>query len=241
MIMNTATGIMSTDTLNADQSSLAQLRLLQILSPAAPVGSYSYSQGLEWVVNESWVNDVSSFQTWVQEQIDSTLTLQELPLLRRLHKAFLNNDIEAVQYWSEYSVAVRDTAELRKEERDRAEAYLRVLNAMGNEHAQYPRALFLDSPHTAVAWFCVQHGVSEQSLLTSYAHTWLETGLAAGVKIIPLGQSAGQRLLFELAPALFVAIDNSAKVGDEQIGISLPALSMASCGHELQYSRVYRS
>jgi len=97
------------------------------------------------------------------------------------------------------------------------------------------------SPLASLAYFSVKQSIDLQSLLEAYAHFWLETSIVNGVKIIPLGQSAGQKMLFELSPQLIDAINKSRQISDEQVGLSLPALSHASSCHEVQYSRVYRS
>ena len=227
--------------MSTDASTRSQLRLLQFLSPVAPVGTYSYSQGIEWAVNENWIQDESSFALWIQEQISSVLTEQELPLLMRLYRSVADNDIDSAEYWSQFSIAVRETAELRQEERNRAEAYLRVLESIETIDSRWPRSMFLKTPLASMAWFCVRQEISEHALLTAYAHNWLESSLVTGIKVIPLGQSAGQRLLFTLAAELVTAIERSQTISDEAIGIALPALSMASCGHETQYTRIYRS
>jgi len=219
----------------------SQLRLLHFLSPALPVGAYSYSQGLEWAVQNEWVANEADFEQWVTEQIGSTLALQELPLLRRLHKAARNNDVAAADKWSQTALAVRDTAEQRQEERDRALAYLRVLDTVTAIDKSWQRQWFERSQLISMAWFSVQHAITESSLVMAFAHNWLESHLITGVKIVPLGQSSAQRLLYELAPVLLTGAKTSMTIKDEDVGISLPALSMASSEHETQYSRVYRS
>ncbi len=227
--------------INTARESKAQLRLLQFLSPAMPVGAYSYSQGLEWAVEQGWITDEASFEQWVTELIGSTLTLQELPLIRRLHRCFLRHDLEGIEHWSQTALAVRDTAESRQEEQDRAMAYLRVLETIASVHDDWPRHCFLRSPLVAMSYFSVDQGIDEESLSEAFAHNWLENMLITGVKIIPLGQSSAQKLLFELADEVIIALQGSLKVADDEIGVSLPALSMASCGHEQQYTRIYRS
>lgn len=219
----------------------AQLRLLQFLSPVAPVGAYSYSQGLEWAVHKSWVTDEPDFQAWIEGQIATILGEQELPLLIRLYRAVRGLDVDAFAQWANLAFAVRDTAELRQEELDRAAAYFRILQTIDPVNKSWPHACFHRTPLASMAWFAVQHGVDEQALLTAFAHNWLESSLTTGIKIIPLGQSAGQRLLYELSPQLLLAIDKSQSVSDECVGVSLPAMSFASAGHEALYSRVYRS
>lgn len=222
-------------------SSVAQLRMLQFFSPAMPVGAYSYSQGLEWAVNSGWIIDVPSFKAWVDEQIRTTLARQELPLLRRLFSAAKNNDIEAVDQWSQLALAVRDTHEMREEERARAAAYFRVLETICPVDARWQRDYFLRSPLVSMSWFSAKQRIDEAAMVSAFSHNWLENTLITGVKIIPLGQSSAQRLLFDLAGLITQAAQISLQVNDDDIGMSLPAVSMASCGHETQYSRVYRS
>lgn len=211
------------------------------MSPVLPVGTFSYSQGLEWAVHCGWVHDEESFQDWLLNQLQTTLTCQELPLLRRLYAACANEDIGRAEYWCEVAVAVRDTYELRKEEYDRAEAYVRVINAVDKPDTYWPRHLFLSSSLFSLSWFSIRHNIDLDSLLNAFAHNWLENSLTAGVKIIPLGQSVAQVVLFNHCEALLNAVACSAHIVDDDIGYSLPALSMASAAHEQQYSRVYRS
>lgn len=219
----------------------AHLRLLQFLSPALPVGAYSYSQGLEWAVEKRWITNEETFEQWVVELIDSTLAKQELPIIRRLYRAFINLDVVAVERWAQIAIAVRDTSELRREEQDRALAYLRVLETITIVDDSWPRDLFFYSPLVSMSYFCAHQHIHEDQLCLAFAHNWLENTLITGVKIIPLGQSSAQRMLFELADRLLEVIAVSSNVTDDEVGISLPAFSMASCGHEQQYSRVYRS
>ena len=227
--------------MKTDTQSLARLRLLHFLSPALPVGSYSYSQGLEWAVEAKWVVDESSFIPWIASQIASVLAEQELPLLVRLYNAVMHDDLEKFNYWCQFTVALRDTAELRKEEQSRADAYLRVLEIIEPPNHVWHREFFAKTPLASIAYFAVRNAINMESLLEAYAHVWLETNVVSGVKIIPLGQSAGQRILFEASPKITDAIATALQIDDESVGISMPALSHASCHHETQYSRVYRS
>lgn len=219
----------------------SQLRLLQFLSPALPVGSYSYSQGLEWAVENGWVIDKTSFREWVEGQIVSTLKAQELPLLIRLYHSVLQKNVQTFDHWTQVSIALRDTAELRQEERDRANAYVRVLESLVVLDQIWDREYLLRSPLAPIALYAVLHNIALQPLLVSYAHNWLETQIVAGVKIIPLGQSTGQQLQYQLHALLQSSIALSKEIADENVGMTLPAMSFASCAHETQYSRVYRS
>lgn len=221
--------------------SLAQLRLLQLLSPVLPVGSFTYSQGLEWAVDAKWVDGEAPFRQWLAEWIEGPLLHQELPLLSRLYEASVENDEDAFAEWSQYLLATRDTYELRQEELSRADAYLRVLKSLGVDVETLPlRALKL-TPVASIAWAAAKWNVPHQSLLISFGHNWLESSVNSGVKIIPLGQSAGQKLIHDLSPTLIDAVALSQNIKDRELGFSMPAVSMASCSHETQYSRLYRS
>lgn len=220
---------------------LSNLRLLQLLSPTLPVGSYSYSQGLEWAVEQQWVSTDTEFEQWLNELINGPLAQQDLPMLRKLFYACNEGDVSGFNYWSHMAIALRDTAELRAEERARGDAYLRILAALPDKvDDQYLNGI-KRTPLAAIAWAAVQWDIEEQSLLSAYAHNWLEAYIINGVKIIPLGQTQGQILLHSMLPALCSAVDTACDVDDAAIGFSTPAISLASCGHESQYTRIYRS
>lgn len=220
---------------------LSQLRLNQLLSPVLPVGAYSYSQGLEWAVQDSWITTGEGFSLWLDELIQGPLAQQELPLLRNLYRSFLNEDIESIRCWSQTALAFRDTAELRAEELARAIAYLRVVDNLPYAIDSRYRSSLEKTPLATIAWACVQWKIELAPLLNAFAYNWLDAYVVNGVKIIPLGQSEGQALLHAKLPLLTQAVEISLNLPDESIGFSVPSVSMASCLHESQYSRIYRS
>ncbi|MFT4727610.1 MAG: urease accessory protein [Granulosicoccus sp.] len=224
-----------------DVDSLAQLRLLQLLSPVLPVGSFTYSQGLEWAVDAKWVDGEVPFRQWLVEWIEGPLIHQELPILSRLYKACAAHDEDALIEWSQYLLATRDTYELRQEELSRADAYLRVLKSLGVDIKMLPLSVLKITPLASIAWAAARWKIPLQPLLISFGHNWLESSVNSGVKIIPLGQSAGQKIIHDLSPKLIDAVALSHRVENSELGFSMPAVSMASCSHETQYSRLYRS
>ena len=220
---------------------LSQLRLNQLLSPVLPVGAYSYSQGLEWAVHAGWVVNSDHLSVWLDELIEGPLAQQELPLLKNLYEAFLNKDSDRINYWSQRVVAFRDTAELRAEERARADAYLRVVDGLPYAIDPSFRNSMEKTPLATLAWSCVQWDIELRALLSAFAYNWLDAYVVNGVKIIPLGQSEGQYLLHTKLPLINNAVDTALNIADNAIGFSVPSVSMASCLHESQYSRIYRS
>lgn len=221
--------------------SLAHLRLLQLLSPVLPVGTFSYSQGLEWAVHAQWVSDESEFHQWLVEWIDGPMAQQELPLLIRLYQSSQSEKLDEFAHWSQLVLATRDTQELRKEETDRANAYLRVLRGLCGDTVNLPVDSLELTPLASIAWASSSWKIPLSSLLLAYGHNWLENSVTNGVKLIPLGQTVGQQLIHNVSPNLIDAITHSESVLDDDIGFSMPSVSMASSAHETQYSRLYRS
>ena len=222
-------------------SSMKLLRLLQLSSPQLPVGSYTFSQGLEWAVSTGWVANGQDFAVWLTEQLSGPVTLQELPILHRLQDAFARGNRPAVIFWSHFAVSCRETSELRAEERDRALAFFRVLQALSVADTDSWSSELTLTPLASVAFACSDWDIPVRQSLEAFAFTWLENQITAGIKLIPLGQSEGQRLLFELASAIPDAVGQALGVPDDHIGYSCASITEASCRHETQYSRLYRS
>ena len=304
-------------------STQSMLKLLQITSPSLPVGAFSYSQGLEWAVEVGWVHDRRTFEIWVSEQLHGTQTCQELPLLQRFYTAFSAGDLERIQFLTATVLSLRETSELRAEERNRGYAMSRLterLRAVASEKQTYPadvqpdttngagtcsvQCSVHDSVHDSVhgsvecaakcmiqesgqsvdqdvdhsrvadasccgagttggsltpglagsvggreelcqlgvfAEFCARECIPVGKAMLGYAFTWLESQVMAGVKLVPLGQTDGQLILYRLSESIAPCVQAAMMIEDDDIGYSSPALALASCLHETQYSRLFRS
>ena len=172
---------------------------------------------------------------------DSSLTYLDVPLLSRLYKAWSVNDKKNVLYWNDYLYACRDSKELREEEKQLAHALARLLGDLGISDAiewkENPRACFL-SLFALGAWHW-KIPLKEASL--GYLWMWAENQVLAAIKLVPLGQTDGQKLLsstIEMIPGQ-VLIGSSLK--DEEIGYTSPGQVIASALHETQYTRLFRS
>ncbi len=220
---------------------LAEIRLMQLISPSLPVGGFTYSQGLERAVDLGWVRDAETLTAWLTEQVVTTLEWLDLPILLRLYHAASARDLTGVEYWSDYLIASRETSELRAEERNRGRALvmlLRSLKLTGLEawHEVLSRCQLAGFAYAAQAW-----GIPVAGMLRGFAWSWIENQALAGVKIIPLGQTEGQRILHDLAPLIAQAAEQAQQVKDDEIGASTPALAIASSQHQFQYTRLFRS
>ena len=216
------------------------MRCLQLASPSLPIGAYAYSQGLEMAVELGWVSDAASLAAWLRDQIEHSLRAVDMPLFARLSDAAARADEGALKAWSAALVAQRETRELRADDCDRGLALARLLRDLGVGPLPLPagRAVPLAASFACAA---VRWRVPRDSAAEAYAWAWLEGQVLAGVKLIPLGQVAGQRLLCELLGPLSRAVTIGLTLDDDDIGASLPALAMASALHETQYTRLFRS
>jgi urease accessory protein len=223
-----------------ERDPLALLRLCHLVSPALPVGAYAYSQGLEYAVHAGWVRDEATTFEWLQGLSRSGLGTLDLPILLRLHRAWSTPDPLAVRHWSAQLIAARETAELRAEELHLGQALARVLVQLeigeAGEWQQAAPAFATLFSLAAVRW-----RIDAADALAGYLWAWSENQVLAAVKLVPLGQSAGQRLLHRLTEAMPSIVERAQSLGDDVIGVSTLSQAFASALHESQYTRLFRS
>lgn len=220
---------------------LATLRLLQLVSPSLPIGAFTYSQGIEWCVEAGWVKDAESLQRWLSDLLDTGMAQMELPVLLRMMQAWENNDMSSLEYWCELSMASRETAELRMEERNRAVAMFRLLSSLEIAGIEQHESVLRSCQAAAYSYACVAWEISSHQACLGYTWSWLENLVIAAVKLVPLGQTDGQKVLMQLSSRVSKVIDVARQQCDEDIGTSSPALAIASAQHETQYTRLFRS
>lgn len=200
-------------------------RLLQLASPALPVGSYSYSQGLEAAVEAGIVKDGTSAERWIADVLEFSMARMEAPVLWRLmHGERLN----------ELFVASRETAELRAETLQMGHSLKKLIAELGlgavpEDEPAYP---------TAYAFAVEKLNLDRRQALIAYLWSWVENQVMAAIKAVPLGQTAGQKMLLSLGERL-------ERIADEALEAELlnfaPGLAVLSARHETQYSRLFRS
>jgi urease accessory protein len=200
-------------------------RLLQLASPMLPVGAYSYSQGLEAAVEAGIVTDAASAERWIGDVLELSVARMEAPVLWRMMQGEALNDL---------FLASRETAELRAETLQMGHSLCRLLSELGVSGV----------PAGAIAYPCafaraVRHwGIEPREALVAYLWSWLENQVMAAIKAVPLGQTAGQRMLLSLGGRLEAM---AAQVPEYALSNFAPGLAMLSARHEKQYSRLFRS
>jgi len=230
-------------TTTATEGPIPLLRLFQLLSPSLPVGAFAYSQGLEWAVESGWVGDQLTLADWLSDQLAQALTFVDLPILLRMAAAAIADDAQTMAHWISELRALRETAELRAEEAGRGRALADLLGSFGllDEPRTGWHALLSQSHLAGFAFAAAKWNLGSYHALLGYGWSWAENLTLAGVKLIPLGQTAGQRILLSLAEQIPAAVERAQALDDNAIGASTPALAIASSRHETQYTRLYRS
>ena len=220
-------------------NAIALLHLLQLASPALPIGGYSYSQGLETAIDSGVVSDAPSARAWIAACLLEVIALWEAPLLWRLMKGFESGDDAGVALWSERFIASRDSGEFRAETIQMGYSLTRLVAELGvADVAQLGAEVSLPTVFAcAVRALDIPH---EEALL-AMLFSWAENQVLVCVKSVPLGQVAGQRLLLSLAPEIEAAAAIASSIGDDDMSNWTPGLSMLSMRHEVQHGRLYRS
>jgi urease accessory protein len=221
--------------------SLPFLRLCQLVSPALPVGAYHFSQGLEYAVHANWVRDESTAHDWINGIAHHAVGYLDVPVLVRLHDAWRTSDALEVRRWSRFLIASRETLELRAEERHMGKALAKVLVELDIEGAREWIASDDTSYAAMFALAATQWSIDRESTAQAYLWAWSENQVLAALKLLPIGQSSGQRILNRMIPSIPDIVDHALTLDDEDIGIATPLHGMSSAWHETQYSRLFRS
>lgn len=207
-------------------------RLLQLASPALPVGAYSYSGGLEAAVEAGIVTDAASAERWIGEVLAHSVATMEAPVFLRLCSAGAD-----AAHWNALFLAGRESAELRAESVQMGYSLNRLLPELGIEPVAFEEAAFPTVfARAATAW-----GIEPRAALVAYLWGWLENQVMAALKAVPLGQTDGQRILARLGARLEGIAARAAEIEDDELSNFAPGLALLSARHETQYSRLFRS
>ena len=218
------------------------LHLLQLVSPALPVGAYSYSEGLETLVELEIINDVESLKHWLTQELRYGAIRLEAAVMLRAYHALKAEDKPSITYWNNWLSATRDTEELRAQSQQMGGSLIRLLQELQPQIIPIIKAL--DKPYNYAIAFgiaAVNWEIDPTAALLGYLHSWVSNLITGGIKLIPLGQTAGQLLLLELQELISSATVEIMNLHDDELSCCSWGLSLASMGHEQQYTRLFRS
>lgn len=231
---------MQVDIIMADTSSHL-LRLLHLTSPSLPTGAFAYSQGLEWAVEAGWVKTADDLQAWLADMIIHTWAYVDIPILARMVQACQKGNAARLAQLCTHLLALRESNELRMEERQRGQAMAILLQGLCDALTEEEKQIISQCQLAGFAKAIALWNIPIHDAANGYLWSWLENQVITGIKIIPLGQTRGHQILSRLDESIHKAVDSGLCLADEEIGASNPALAIASNRHETQYTRLYRS
>lgn len=223
MIIPRSTGPMTTTIIPMGTDLLT---LMQWLSPGFPVGAFAYSHGLEQAIDAGEIRTVAALRPWLEDILEHGSGRADLVLLARAYRGDGSADGAARAFAA--------SAERLTETMDQGTAFARTVDAIwqtGTVPCAYP---------VAVGQAAAQRGLPLPLVAEAYAHAFLANLISAAVRLIPLGQTEGQRLLSELAPAIG-RVAEQALEADAPLYSNCIAADIAAMRHETQYSKVFRT
>ncbi|MGZ5787162.1 MAG: urease accessory protein UreF [Ramlibacter sp.] len=217
----------------------ALLQLIWLASPALPVGGFSYSEGLEAAVEHALIHDEASAKLWLVDQLHLTLARADLAVVAQAIPAWRDGDLARIALLNAWVLQTRETAELRQQTEQMGRSLVLWLESVRPEVAARARQS-LTYP-LAFALAASAGSAAVRDCLLAFAFGWAENMMQAAIKSVPLGQSAGQRILSALAAEVPGAVDKALTLPDDGRQALSPMLAILSSRHETQYSRLFRS
>ena len=219
------------------------LQLIWLASPALPVGGFSYSEGLEAAVDRAGVATEKAASDWLIDQLHLALTRGDLAAIAKAIPAWRRGDVDHVAELNAWVLQTRETSELRAQAEQMGRSLLEWLR---NHHTATPAQIAACAqmqPTYPVAYALAAAATLAplRDCLLAYAFGWAENMTQSAIKSVPLGQSAGQRILARLAADIPAAVDHATQLPDSQRQAFSPMLAILSSQHEVQYSRLFRS
>lgn len=227
-------------------ASLSQLQLMWLASPALPVGGFSYSEGLEAAVDAGLVTHDAQAADWLADQLWLGQARSDLAVLAQAIPAWRAGDLARARELNDWVLHTRETSELRQQTLQTGRSLLEWLRQLPGTPAavlEHIRALQPWPPTWPVAFglAAAQTAAPVRDCLLACAFGWAENMAQAAIKSVPLGQTAGQRILARLVQEIPGAVDHAMGLTDEDRQAFTPMLAILSARHETQYSRLFRS
>ncbi len=228
----------------AELQSAALYRLMTWLSPAYPIGAFSYSSGIEWAVESGDIRDGAMLHAWLSVVIGEGGAFCDAVLFVHAHRAAADGDAVGLRRTAELALALAPSKERYLETAAQGRAFLEVTRAAWPAPLLDRLAALAEGDvalSVAVAVACAGHGIALAPAVHCFVHAAAANLVSAGVRLIPLGQSGGQRVLAALEPVVAATVMRAQTVAlDDVAGFALRA-DIASMQHETQYTRLFRS
>ena len=230
-------------------------QLLCLLQLAfAPVGAYSYSEGIESLVETGAIDSEIALRNWLENSLEFGAVRVEAAVAVRALRAATIGDLTALSYWNAWATAAKETEELRLQSWQMGRTLVRLLLDLRSPvpsvvPSVLPRIVqelveFGGNPCNFAIGFGIAAAnwqIEEEAAVLGYLYSWAANLASAGVKLIPLGQTAGQQLLLDLQSQISSTAREVLRLEDDDLASCSWGLALASMAHETQYSRLFRS
>jgi urease accessory protein len=222
----------------------ALFRLMAWLSPAYPIGAFSYSSGIEWAVEAGDIKDAATLRQWLAGMLGAGGGFCDAVLFVHAHRAVAENDDAALHTAAELSAALVTSKERLLETTAQGRAFLDTTRAawpcaaLAQLDAAWRGAIALP---IAVGVTCAGHGIPCEPALHVFLHALVANWISAGVRLIPLGQTDGQRVLAALEDGIAGCAARALVTPLDEAGSCTVRADIAGMRHETQYTRLFRS
>ena len=219
------------------QADAARLKLFQLVSPALPVGAFSYSEGLEVLVQQGLLAGPQDLEPWLRAELQRGAVAMEAAALGMLFSALCGGDLAAVVELDGWLLAQREAAEVRAQQRQMGQSLLLLLADLG---WPLPGGAALAWP-AAFAWAALCLELGSPDLEEAYLYSWVANQISAAVRLVPLGPTQGQRLQLALAPLIAEQAAELSSSDPRQLWNGGIGAGLAQLQHAELYSRLFRS
>ncbi|WP_420339321.1 urease accessory protein UreF [Roseibium sp.] len=234
-------------------SQSALYRLLTFLSPAFPIGAFTYSHGLEQIIDAGGVGTAEELRIWLKDILAHGAGRSDAILMSQTYRAALAGSVETVRELAELGLALQPSKERHLETSAQGTAFIdTVIASWPPEPKTTAGAVFSglnNGNHAMTEWpypvalglVCAAHELPEDASLTAFLQSFTANLISAAVRAVPLGQNEGQRVLAALEPVIAKVTAKAMNAGLDDLGTSTFLADIASMAHETQYSRLFRS
>lgn len=227
------------------------LQLMWLASPALPIGGFSYSEGLESGVDIAFITTESIANDWLIDQLHLSLSRADLSAAAKAIPAWRRADLACIDELNTWVLQTRESSELRLQTEQMGRSMLDWWRKQPSFHPATDFTQksadrsnsFFNAPTYPIAFALAASSTqaSTRDCLMSFAFGWAENMVQAAVRAVPLGQTAGQRILANLTAQIPNAVDHAMRLMDSERQAFSPMLAILSAQHETQYSRLFRS
>jgi urease accessory protein len=227
-----------------DAEAAGLYRLMTWLSPAFPVGSFSYSSGIEWAVEAGDITDANSLKDWLAAMLADGSGFCDGVFLAQTHRAVSADDDRALRAVAELAAAFVASRERQLETTTQGRAFIEIARAawdcdgLAHAVAQCDGAIVYP---VAVGIVAAAHAIPLEPTLHAFLHALASNWISAGARLIPLGQTDSQRVLAALEPTVGTTAQRAIAATLDDLGSAAFRADLASLHHETQYTRLFRS